>query len=435
MEEEKMKAMQRPLLLGLVLLLTAAVAFGGGRRNSAEGGTTIQFWNQWVGPDGDTLVDIVNTFNRTNPWNIRVEMTIMNGIAEKLATSFPAGEASTLLLLGAGDRFMYQEFLHQLDDIWTNTTLNEADFLKGYMDSCRVDGRLYSIPFQNSSMFMYYNKDLFAKAGLDPNKPPMSFQEWTDMARKMTDSNSNVYGSGIFKVYGNQQMCLWELAGGKAVIEVSPGKYKVNFQGNAGYRQYLEWEKYLFDNNINPLEDDIDSMFRANQIGVMVNGGWLAAGADASGVNFEMTKIFGTEPIGTLEGFFISKSSTPEQIVAAERFIQWWYQGNDGSDLAKTGGGRWAFEIGFPTSYIPLINAPEYRASQRLQALTVRNADAVTLMAVPASFKATGQLLTIVGNTSQEVLYGTSIDTALANAQKDAEALVVQFHGQAALVR
>lgn len=431
-----MKHLGKTLFISLVLLLVAVFAFGGGRKDDAAGkGITIQFWNQWVGPDGDTLVDIVNTFNRTNPWNIRVEMTIMNGIAEKLATSFPAGEASTLLLLNTGERFMYQEFLHQMDDIWTNTALKESDFLSGYMEECRVDGKLYSIPFQNSSMFLYFNKDLFVKAGLDPNKPPMNFEEWTDMAKKMTDSNSNVYGSGIFKSYWGQQMPFWEFAGGKVITEVSPGRYRVNVAANAGYKKCLEWEKYLFDNGINPLEDDIDSMFRANQIGIMVNGPWLAAGADASGVNFEMAKTFGIEPIGRVEGFFISKNSTPEQIMAAERFIQWWYQGNDGKDLAKTGGGRWAFEIGFPTGYIPLINAPEYRASKRLQALTVKNADIGTLMGAPASFRANTQVLEVIGNTSQEVIYGKSIDEALVNAQREIEAIVVQFHGQGALVR
>ena len=401
----------------------------------AEKPVTVQFWNQWVGPDGDTLVAIVNDFNQGNPWNIKVEMTIMNGIAEKLATAFPAGEASALLLLGTGDRFMYQEYLHQMDDIWTNTALKKEDFLKGYLESCTVDGTLYSIPFQNSSLFMYYNRDLFVKAGLDPSRPPQNFEEWTAAAEKITDPDNNVYGSGLFKSYGFHQMSLLQLAGGNAVTEVSPGKYKVNFAGNGGYKKYLEWEKYLFDNGINPMEDDIDSMFRANQIGVMVNGGWLAAGADEAGVNFEMCKVFNTEPVGTLEGFFIAKSSPPEQILAAERFIQWWYQGNDGTNLAKTGGGRWAFDIGFPTAYIPLINAPEYKSNKRLQALTVKNSDAVTLMGVPASFKAPGQIINnVVGNLSQEVLYGASIDAALASAQKDAEAFVVQYHGADALV-
>lgn len=277
---------------------------------------TIDFWNSWTGPDGDTLVELVNKFNDENPWQITVNMDISSSFAEKLSTSLPTGDASPLILMGNGDRFKYQEYLLPINDVWTNTTLKEEDFNANSLDTGRIGEDLYSLPFQNSLYYMYWNKDLFEKAGLDPETPPQNFEEWTQMAAKITDPDSNVYGSGLFMAYGNQEMCLMQQKGGLAVEQQSDGKYKVNIEGNEGYKEYLEWMKALYTNGDNPQENEIDSMFKAGQIGIMVNGPWLAPGADESGVNFGMCKIFGQEPLGD-----VAASSLP----AVRRMKKSWH--------------------------------------------------------------------------------------------------------------
>ena len=362
-------------------------------------------------------------------------MDINSAFAEKLATALPAGESSELLLMATGDRFKYQQYLYPMDSIWEDTQLKEEDFLGGYIEACKIDDKLYSVPFQNSSMYMYWNKDLFEKAGLDPESPPQSLKEWSEVAAKITDPSSNTYGSGLFKSYGNQLMCLMQLSGGMAVTEESDGKYKVNFAGNEGYKEFLTWAKELVNNEDQPLEDDIDSMFKANQIGVMVNGAWLAPGADDSDVNFGMSKRFGTEPMGDVAGFFIADSASDEAKIACKRFIEWWYMGDGEMELPQTGGGRWALEIGFPSSYSPLIETDEYKSNERLQALTVEDSDAVIQISVPTSFYAYSEVTTVIGEMVQSVLYDTPIDEALDNAQKDVEALVTQYHGADALAK
>ena len=71
---------------------------------------------------------------------------------------------------------------------------------------------------------------------LDPETPPQNFEEWTQMAAKITDPDSNVYGSGLFMAYGNQEMCLMmQQKGGLAVEQQSDGKYKVNIEGKEGF--------------------------------------------------------------------------------------------------------------------------------------------------------------------------------------------------------
>jgi sn-glycerol 3-phosphate transport system substrate-binding protein len=68
-----------------------------------------------------------------------------------------------------------------------------------------VDGKLNSMPFNTSSPLLYYNVDMFKAAGLDPAKPPRTFDEFTAAARKLTkkDAAGKVTVSGAtFAIYG-----------------------------------------------------------------------------------------------------------------------------------------------------------------------------------------------------------------------------------------
>ena len=46
-------------------------------------------------------------------------------------------------------------------------------------------GHVYGVPFQNSTPLLYYSVDAFKEAGLDPDKPPVTWQDWVDDLRKL----------------------------------------------------------------------------------------------------------------------------------------------------------------------------------------------------------------------------------------------------------
>ena len=52
------------------------------------------------------------------------------------------------------------------------------------------DGNLYSMPFNSSTPILYYNKDAFAKAGLDPNKPPQTWKQVEEYSKKLIGSGA-----------------------------------------------------------------------------------------------------------------------------------------------------------------------------------------------------------------------------------------------------
>ncbi|KWX78260.1 ABC transporter substrate-binding protein [Paenibacillus riograndensis] len=60
-----------------------------------------------------------------------------------------------------------------------------SDFYPAFMENSQTEGKTYSIPFQRSTIVLYYNKDMFKAAGLDPEKPPATWAEMQEYAVKL----------------------------------------------------------------------------------------------------------------------------------------------------------------------------------------------------------------------------------------------------------
>src|SRR5260370_3587854 len=64
-----------------------------------------------------------------------------------------------------------------------------ADFWPALWANATVDGELYAIPYQNSTPLLYYNKEHFKAAGVDPENPPKTWAELVDAAKKLTTAD------------------------------------------------------------------------------------------------------------------------------------------------------------------------------------------------------------------------------------------------------
>jgi len=63
-------------------------------------------------------------------------------------------------------------------------------FFPAFMENSRTGGKTWGIPFQRSTIVLYWNKEAFKEAGLDPEKPPANWQEETAFAQKLTKRDS-----------------------------------------------------------------------------------------------------------------------------------------------------------------------------------------------------------------------------------------------------
>lgn len=100
------------------------------------------------------------------------------------------------------DIFQYPAFakdnvLRPLDEFMTKTNTKKEDFVPALLNAFSTGGKVYGIPKDFNTLGLFYNKDLFAKAGI---KEPTESWTWDDLkaaAKKLSDPATKVYGLGV----------------------------------------------------------------------------------------------------------------------------------------------------------------------------------------------------------------------------------------------
>ncbi len=147
---------------------------------AAEEPVTITFWHAMSGSRGEVVEELVASFNERNP-GIQVVAEYTGSYAETLTkalAAYKAGEPPTIAqVYEVGTQTMLDSGI-----IVPVYTLNQgevdwSEVVEPIRKYYSVDGNLYCMPFNSSTAMLYYNKDMFEAAGLDPEQPPTTWAE------------------------------------------------------------------------------------------------------------------------------------------------------------------------------------------------------------------------------------------------------------------
>lgn len=212
---------KRMLIVMLVLCIAGSTLFAAGTPETAKQPEKMEltfFFPVNVGGAVTKFVDkICADWNALHPEAIVKPVYTGNydDTVVKIQSSIQGKNPPDLFISLATQRFsMYvQDAVIPLDDFIAADGAEGkayiADFLTGFMEDSYVDGKIISIPFQRSTMIMYYNKDAFKEVGLDPNKPPKTWAELVEYSQKLTkvgaDGNVQRYGVGLALNSGSAQ--------------------------------------------------------------------------------------------------------------------------------------------------------------------------------------------------------------------------------------
>lgn len=136
----------------------------------------------------DCVDKLVKDFERQNPdIDIEVEFIPWGELSVKLTTAFAGGIGPDIFMHGqaAIAGFVENGALLPLDNY-----LNSLDDIKDFgeiIETGRYKGNVYFIPVYGTGRLLAYRADLFEKAGLDPNEPPLTWEQLREYAVKLTE--------------------------------------------------------------------------------------------------------------------------------------------------------------------------------------------------------------------------------------------------------
>ncbi len=175
-----------------ILLSSVAAAAALASASSAFAQTEIQFWHAMGGNLGDTVNALAEGFNKSQS-EYKVNPVYKGSYTETLTAAiaafrakqaphivqvFEVGTANMMAAKGA----VYPVYQLMADAKEPFDPKAYIGPVYGYYST--PDGKLLSMPFNSSTPVLYWNKELMQKAGLDPNKPPKTWPELGEMAKK-----------------------------------------------------------------------------------------------------------------------------------------------------------------------------------------------------------------------------------------------------------
>ena len=157
------------------------------------------------GPITKIIDGFAADFEKENP-GIKVK-PIYSGTYQdtitKALTAVKGGEPPVTSILLSTDMYTlidedaivpFDDFIKTPDDqAWLKS------FYPAFMENSQTGGKTWGIPFQRSTIVLYWNKEAFKEAGLDPNKPPANWKEMAEYAQKLTkrDASGKVTQWGV----------------------------------------------------------------------------------------------------------------------------------------------------------------------------------------------------------------------------------------------
>jgi len=260
---------------------TAAPASAATPAPAAKLPDVMQVWIQW-GDNPAQLQELFNRFATANGIKVQVNAPVEE---EKIIAALSGNEPPDVLVLSGPDNvgtWQREKLVAPLDDIIASSNIDLNDFFPAPLGLCKYGGKFYSLPWGTDTYALFWNKDLFEEAKLDPEKPPLTIEELTSFAEKLTIvEGGTVKQVGFIPDFSWSHNDLYLKMFGGSPLNADRTKVTLN---TPEMIECLKWQqqfytKYGADNVLkftSALGDYMspDQGFYAGKIAMMVDGEW-----------------------------------------------------------------------------------------------------------------------------------------------------------------
>ena len=403
-----------PTLVAVGLTLALAACSGGPSDAASDGPVKLTFWHGYTEADGDVLQQIVDDFNashddveistQVNPWGV-IDDTFLPALSAGNGPEIVAMPAERLPVYADRGAFV------SLDDYYADADAT-PDLNAGALDMVKVDGTAYAVPTGFVPLTMFYNKALFAAAGVEV---PTTWDEWVAAAKALTvdaDGDGTPEQHGLVladhQTVGNGVWPTLFYGNGGGVVE--DGKAVVDSPENAETLAF--WHDAIAADKISPTGVDGvtgDGLYSSGRVAMYIGGPWMASISKENGIDYGIAPIPAGPQTQAASAIGVAMALTEQaddaQRAAAQEFFTYFLDHEQ--DVA------WSLGSGWP----PLrtdVTASEVGSNPVVAALTEQASLGRPLL--PGVVNST-DVLTAVDALTQRAMAGEPIDTLLAQAQ------------------
>jgi sn-glycerol 3-phosphate transport system substrate-binding protein len=353
----------------------------------------------------------------------------------KALAALKAGQSAPLSVLYSIDLYelIEQDVILAWDDVATSA--EDRAWLKVFYPALMMNGtykgKVYGIPYQRSTIVLYWNKDAFKEAGLDPNKPPANWSEMAQMAAKLVkkDASGNISRWGVmvpstgypywmFQAFARQNGHDLMNKEGNRTNYAHPdviaalqywrdlgAKYKVMPEGT------VEW-------------GTLRQAFTEGKTAMMWHTtGNLTAVKDTAKFPFGVAMLPASKQRGSPTGggnFYLFKKTTPEERKAALAFVKWMTAPERAAD--------WSMATGYVATRPDAYETPKLKAYAAGFPQAVVARDQFKFATPELSTFQTGRVRKLLDDAIQASLTGQKTPpAALKAAQAEAERLLKPY--------
>ncbi len=316
----------------------------------------LEFWTMLGGDLGERVKNMVKEYNDSQD-EIRIvevnmgdyEPLLEKQIAAVVGGNFPP---VTLIDYKTVPFFSQAGILEPIANLASEEDMN--DFTPGLLGDLTYDGVVYALPFNRSYQGLYYNKDLFRQAGLDPERPPQTWEEYAEYVEQLNALGDDIYGSYTFRRSHEFLLSFGE--------PISDENCDITVNSEAGVEafQYLQDLHYTHNSlvpaNLSGPFDQAAIEFIQGKV-AMYSGSIAIQKRVGDTVDFDWGFALlpagpaGQAWLGGGGNIAISAKATPEQKEAAWDFVNWWTSAEKSAE--------WHMNTGYLPTRLSVAELPE----------------------------------------------------------------------------
>ncbi|MCQ8211033.1 ABC transporter substrate-binding protein [Cetobacterium somerae] len=280
------------LCLGAMTILSACGKDNGSTPKENE---QVKLWVPFSGPDGVQMEKIVKEYNQSKGKDvINFQIVPQSEYYKTLDLNLATEKNGPDMMVVHGDMmlgYVNKGLLKELDGFLKENNIVKESYNENAWDNANKKEKQYGVPFDTHPLLFYYNKDMFTKAGLDPEKYPKTKQEFLQYAQVLTNVENKEYGFVVPTLWPQQFIF-------PTIVYQNGGEFLKDGKPNFDTPEILKSLEFLKDliytykvSPTNVQQDGEVTLFLQGKNAMHFNGPWMEQQWKDAGLNYGVAEV------------------------------------------------------------------------------------------------------------------------------------------------